>query len=74
MVSFADNDMQMRLPSCFGASYPLLEYVFCFFHELAVQVYGILRNTSWRIVLPEDEVGSLFVVLCHFSAMFFAFF
>ena len=57
--------MKMRLPSRLRISYPLFQYLLRLLYELSVKVNRVARNSTLGIVLPEDELGSLLVVLIH---------
>lgn len=66
--------MQMRLPILLRIPYPLLQDVFRFLYELAVQINRIVCDSTRRIVLAEDIVGSLFVELIHLRCVSLALF
>ena len=72
MTSFANNDMQMRLPFCLRGSQPLPENVFGFLDELAMQVELVFSETAGAIIRLEDEVGGLVIVLVHLLGVVFS--
>lgn len=55
--------VEMCLACRLGISDSLFDYFLGFLNELAMQIYLIIVNSSWRIVLPEDEFRRLFVEL-----------
>jgi hypothetical protein len=61
----------MRLSLLLRSPDPRFEDLFCFFYELAMQVYSIARDAIDRIVFAEDVVGGLFVVLVYFGSVLF---
>ncbi len=62
----------MRLPILLRISYPLLQDPLSLLYELTMQINGIVRDSAWSIILPEDEVRGLLVVLVHFGGMLLA--
>jgi hypothetical protein len=64
----------MGLSSLLRMSNPLLQNMLRLLYKLPMQINGIIRDSSRRIVLSEDVVGSLFVVLIHLHRMRFALF
>ncbi len=61
--------MQMRLPILLRISDSLLQYLLCFLDKLPVQINRIVRNSSWRIILPKDIIRGLLVILIHLRRM-----
>jgi hypothetical protein len=74
MVPFAHNHVEVCLTGRFCVPDPLFENVFGFLHKLAVQVDRVRCDATFGIVLAKDELGGLFVIFVHGSAMRFAFF
>ena len=74
VVALSYNDMQMCLVLRSRLLYPRFEDVFCFFHELTVQVYCVSSDTSLGVVFTEDEFGCLLVVSFGRGFVFLAFF
>jgi hypothetical protein len=72
VVPFSHDNVQMRLPRTPGVLDSLFENVFRLLDELAVQVYRVSWDATGRVVLAEDELGSLSVILLHFGAVLFA--
>ena len=62
VITFPDNDMQMRLAVVARVPDALLEDRLGLFNELAVQVDGVARDFADRVVLAEDVLGRLLVV------------
>lgn len=69
VVTFADDDMKMRLAILLGVLDALGDNLFCFFDELAVEIYGIAIDAADGIVLAEDIVRGLFVELIGFGGV-----
>jgi len=63
MIPLAHNNVQMRLPRALRIPDPLLENLLRFLYILAVQIYRVGCYFAYRIVLPENEFGGLFVVV-----------
>lgn len=61
VVSFADDDVKVRLAGRLCVSDSLFDDFLCFFHVLAVQIDGVASDFSYSVVLAEDELGSLLV-------------
>jgi hypothetical protein len=74
MVPLAHNHVEVCLAGRFCVPDPLFENVFGFLHKLAVQVDRVRCDATFGIVLAKDELGGLFVIFVHGSAMRFAFF
>lgn len=74
MVPLPHNHMQMILSLLLRISDPLLQYPFCFFYELPVEINGVVCDAAGRVVFAEYVVGGLVVVGVHFGGVRFAFF
>lgn len=61
--------MQMSLPILLSISNPLLQNLLRLFYKLPMQINRIVRDSSLRIVLPEDVIGRLLVILIHLRRM-----
>jgi hypothetical protein len=57
--------MQMRLPILLRISDPLLQNLLRLLYKLPMQINRIVRNSSLRIVLPEDIIRRLLIILIH---------
>lgn len=64
------SHMQMVLAGALCVLDSLFQNLFGLFNELAVEVNGIPINSSYRIVLTEDELGRLSVVVVRLLSMF----
>lgn len=47
------------------------ENMFCFFYELAVEIYCVAGDAVGGVVFAEDILGGLFVVLVYFCGVLF---
>ena len=74
VVALSYYDVQMRLVLRSRLLYSRFEDVFCFFYELAVQVYCVSGYASLCVVLEEDEFAGLLIQLLCGSFVSFAFF
>jgi hypothetical protein len=74
MVPLAHNHVEVCLAGRFCVPDPLFENVFGFLHKLTVQVDRVRCDAAFSIVFAKDELGGLFVIFVHGSAMRFAFF
>lgn len=72
MVAFADDDVQVRLPAGLGVADACLQNVFGFFDVETVQVDGVGGHAFRVVVLPEDELGCLFVDCVPLGFVLFA--
>lgn len=61
VVSFADDDVKVRLAGRLCVSDSLFDDFLGFFHVLAVQIDGVASDFSYSVVLAEDELGGLLV-------------
>jgi len=72
VVSLSDDDVQVPLAGLLRVADALLEDLFGFFNELAVQVDGIRVYAADGVVFAEDVLRGLFVVLVCFGRVGFA--
>ena len=63
VIAFAYDDMEMRLAGLFRVSYPLLQDLLRLLYKLPVEVDSVTFNPTKSVVLPENELGSLLVVV-----------
>jgi hypothetical protein len=73
MISLADNNMQVRLPTLPRALDALLEHVLSLLDVQAVQVDGVAGDAVGAVVCAENKVTRL-VVLLHLGRVLLAFF
>lgn len=71
VIALAHNDVQMRLTSLLGISYPLLYYLLCFLHILPVQVYSVAGDLTDSVVFSKDVLAGLLVVRIGLGGMLF---
>lgn len=71
MISLPHNHMEMALSLLLGCSDPGFEDMFCFFYELAVEIYCVAGDTVGGVVFAEDVVRGLFIVLIYFCGVLF---
>lgn len=66
--------MQMRLPILLRISDPLLQNLLRLLYKLPMQINRIVRDSSLRIVLPEDIIRRLLIILIHLRRVLLPFF